>query len=442
LEVKINEISPSEKQVEVTYNYDEIKNDIEKEVKQQAKKIQLPGFRKGKVPVAMMKKMYGDAMEHEASEKVASDKFWNVAKENELNPIGQPLITDLKFNPGENLFFKVKFEVIPHISVSDYKSLEIEVPDYNVKDEEVEHEIWHILKSNSTTEPADIVGDDNNFIIKVELSRIDENSNPIQGSKNETMDIDLSEERINKEILRNSKGKKVGDSFNFTFTRESKVKNDKGEDELKTESLTFKADIKEIKKIILPELNDELAAKVTKGKVTNVYDFKNNIRKDFQNYYEREIENMIHGKLMKQIVDKNDFVPPTTLVNNLLSDFVQKEEEYWKKQGIKKFDRQDAEKRLRETAEFEVKWYLIRNSIIEAEKLDIPEEELKELAKKDAEKTGITEEKLISYYKSSNYKEKLLDKKLFDFLKENSNIKKVKPEPEIRDEKKVEDKND
>ena len=84
--------------------------------------------------------------------------------------------------------------------------------------------------------------------------------------------------------------------------------------------------------------------------------------------------------------------------------------------------------RYKNNAEFEVKWYLLRNAIIKKENLDVPDEELREMAKNDAEKSGLTEDKLFSYYKSSNYKEQLLDKKLFDFLKMNNQIKKVDKE--------------
>ena len=91
----------------------------------------MPGFRKGKVPLNMIKKMYGDALEYEASEKVANSRFWDVAKEKELNPIGQPQMTDIKFNPGEDLSFKVKFEILPELEVKDYKNLEIEIPEFH-----------------------------------------------------------------------------------------------------------------------------------------------------------------------------------------------------------------------------------------------------------------------------------------------------------------------
>jgi trigger factor len=130
LEVKINDINTSERELEVTFQYDEIKSDIESEVQKQTKKIQLPGFRKGKAPASVLKKMYGDALEYEASEKVANDRFWQISKEKDLKPIGQPYLKDIKFNPGTDLYFKILYETYPSLDVNEYKGLEIEDPDF------------------------------------------------------------------------------------------------------------------------------------------------------------------------------------------------------------------------------------------------------------------------------------------------------------------------
>ena len=154
MEYNVLEISSSEKEVEIKLQYDEIKKEIEEEVKKQSKKIQVPGFRKGKVPASMLKKMYGDALEYEASEKIANSFFWKVAEENQLKPIGQPTMTDLKFDPEKELFFKVKYETIPVLEVKDYKGISFDIPDLVVGEEEVKKEIDYIIKSNKSLEDA------------------------------------------------------------------------------------------------------------------------------------------------------------------------------------------------------------------------------------------------------------------------------------------------
>ncbi len=424
MEVKVNDVSVSEKEVEVTLKYDEIKTDIENEVKKRSKNIQLPGFRKGKVPVSMIKKMFGDTLEVEASEKVANNQFWNVAKEKDLKPIGQPTLTDIKFNPGEDLYFKVNYEIFPEVDVKEYTNFDIEIPDFKVTDKEIEHEIEHILQANRSTEDVEQVGDDNHYIITADLERLGEVKDPKEQVKQENIDVDLSDERVNKEIVEKAKGKKIGDKFEFSFKDETQGK----EGETEKETFNYSLEIKKIKKIVLPELNEEFIKKVTKDKVSDEKSLREEITKDIQNYYDQRIDDITKSKIMSSIIEKNDFNPPNTLVNNLLEDLVKREEDESKRQGYRKFDKEEAKKRLKSVAEFEVKWYIIKQQIEKKEEIKISDDDLKEIVKKDAEKTGLPEEKLLNYYKSSNYSEKLIDEKLFEFLKEKNNINKVDPE--------------
>lgn len=428
MKFSVNEINQSEHEVGIELSYDEIKQELETEVKNQSKKIQLPGFRKGKVPVNLLKSRFGDALEHDASEKVATDQFWKIATENNLKPVGTPILTEINFNPGKDLNFKVKYEVIPEIEPKNYTGLEIKIPDYVVTDHEIEHEIEHILKSNSTTEDADIVGDSEFFIIKTELQRINDKNEPFEGSKPETLDIDLSNHGVQAEIKENAKGKKVGETFTFSFTDERVNKNDEGKEEKIPEKYLYKAEIKEIKKIVLPDLNDELVKKITKDKVSTPEEFKTEVKKDFENYYNQRTDEYLRHKLMSSIVGNNEFKPPSSIVQNVLQELIKQEEENGKRMGIKNFDRNALKEKLLPSAEFEVKWYLLKNLIQKKENLEFSEDELNDLAAKDAEKTGISVEKLVNYYKSANISEKLIDKKLFDFLKEKNNIIKVAPE--------------
>ena len=436
MELKINNISISENEVEVTFPYEEIKSQLESEILKQTKKIQLPGFRKGKVPVSMLKKMYGDSLEYEASEKIASDKFYSISKDKHLHPIGQPTITDLKYNPGENLFFKVKYDVLPELEVKDYTNLEIEIPHFQVKDEMIETEIQNILKSNSTNEPAEVVGEGKDYLLDVEFKRVDDKGEPYPGSAPENLTIDLSNERVQKEIVENAAGKKVGETFTFTFVDEQAGKKE-GEQEQKTsEIFNYSALIKGIKKIILPELTEEFVKKVTNNKASSEIEMREQIKNDYLNYYNEQEENLTIDKLIDKIVKNNDFVAPKSMIASFLEDTVKREEEESKKRGYKKFDKKAAEQRLRNFSELEVKWFLISDAIKKKENISVSDDELNELAKADAEKTGIAIDKLISYYKSSNYTEKLTNKKLFTYLKAQNKINIVEPEKLSQTDKK------
>ncbi len=426
MEFNVNAINDSEKEVEIKLLYDEIKSEIIDEVKKQAKEIQVPGFRKGKVPVSMLKKMYGDALEYEASEKVANSFFWKVAKEKDLKPIGQPTMTDLKFEPEKELSFKVKYETIPTLSVSGYKNLSFDIPDYQVSEDEVNREINYILQSNRTLEEADIVSDEKT-IIDAEIILLERNGEKVTDAKPEKMQIDLSADGISKDIVDNALNKKTGESFNFSFKDEHTHKLEDGKEELHKEEYLYQVNILGIKKVILPELNEELIKKVTKDKVSTEEELRTEIKSDIQKYYDQRVEELVRGRLVSEIIKNNDFVPPKSLVDNILEEYLKSEEEQAKKSRYP-FNRDEARTRLQKSAENEVKWYLIKNEIQKNENITITDEELNELAKKESEKTGIPLDKMISFFKSSGQTEKNLDRKLFEFLKLNNTINKVAPE--------------
>ena len=428
MEFVVNDISQSEKEVEITLNYDEIRNEIDNEVKKQTREIQMPGFRKGKVPKNILKQRYGNALEIEASEKVANARFWQLAKENDFKPIGQPVMTDLDFNVEKDFKFKVKYEVIPEIEVKDYTGQLIEVPEINVRPEEVEKEIQHLLRSNSIQEDTDLVGEDDNYLLDVELTRTDESGQPIADSKPEKIQIDFSNESVHPDIKVNARGKKVGEKFKFHFHDERMVQNKDGQEEKVVEHFDYEVLILTIKKLTLPEMNEELIKKATKDKLSTETELRSEIEKNIQNYYDQKAEEYTRNRLIGLIITKNDFTPPSLMVDSILDEMVKSEEERLKKQGMKKVDTKYLREYLQPSALNEVKWYQLKTEIQKKEKIEVTDQELEELAKQDSEKTGLPIDKLLNYYKSSNQVERMLDKKTFDFLKMNNEIKKVDPE--------------
>ena len=211
--------------------------------------------------------------------------------------------------------------------------MSLDIPDFQVKEDEIEHEIKHIRKSNATQVEEEKVGEDNNYVIKLNLQRLNDKGEPYEGSKPEIFDVDLANENVQKDIVEKSKGKKVGDTFEFTFEDERKVKNDKGEEETVKENFLYKAEITDIKKYMLPELDEELIKKVTNSKVDNENDFRENIKNDIQKYYDQRTDEITRDKLIQDIVKANDFTPPASLVNNFLSDLMEREEQEVKNRG-------------------------------------------------------------------------------------------------------------
>lgn len=423
METKINVVSESEHELEVNLGYDEIQKEIDEAYNKERKKIDLPGFRKGKVPLPMLKKMYGELIEHQASEEIANKKFWQIVEEQKLDPISTPKMTDINLERGVKLSFKIQYEVKPQLELKNHTGNEIKKMVWTVDDNDVDREIEYLVSSNRKLEPAEEITD-TNYVIVADLQKIDDAGNDVEGIKSENISIDLSDMRVSQDIKEKAVNKKAGESFEFSFHDHHEVE-EEGEKKVVHEDIHYRCTVKSIQKIVLPELTDEFVQKITKNKFKNLEEWRNNIKNGLQDYYNHQSEDMYINSLLSTVVKNNDFTPPHGYVHFLLDRIIRSEEEKAKRDGNKKFDKHEAHNRLHGQAEWSAKWQIIVANIAKKENLTVEETELETLAQKEAEDTGISVEKLMKYYKDTNRTEALLEEKVIDFLKKNNDIKEV-----------------
>ncbi len=422
MESKVNVLSDCEHEIDVTLGYDEIQPEIEEAYKKERKSIALPGFRKGKVPMQMIKKLYGDAIEYKASEDIANKKFWELVEKEDLKPISTPQLSDLNFEPGKELKFKVKYEVKPVFEVKDYKNLEVEKPVFKVTDEMVQAELDNLLKQHATFEAADEITDKNHRI-KVSMVRTNEEGNPVDDQKPYETTIDLSDSRVDTKLIEAAQGKKAGDVFKYDFVDEHKH----GEETHK-EEYHYDVEIKEIEKVVLPETNEEFCKKVSADKASTLDELKDMIRKNYEEYYEKESDNVYTDNLLNKIVENNKFDLPQGYAATVLERLVNSELERAKQQGYKNIDRNVLKDNLKPRADWFAKWQIISENLAAQEDIKVTDEDLEKLAEEEAAKIGLPKEKLLNYYKTSKREDSLLEDKLINFLKENNPPKEVDAE--------------
>jgi len=434
LETKVNKLSDTERELEVKLEYSEIKSEIDEAYKKERKTITVPGFRKGKVPLPMLKKVYGDAIEYKASEDIANKKFWDIVKEQDLKPISMPSMSALDFNIDESLDFKVKYEVIPSLELKNYTGLEIEKPIFQVKEEDIETEVNNMLKSKATFELAETV-EDNNHRITVDLQRIDKDGKDHEGSKSENMVIDLSDSKVNENIVKNAQKKKLGEEFEFSFVNEHKH-----DDHKHVEEYNYVAAIQKIEKIVLPEFNEKLFEEISGKKAKTLDELKDFTITNYKNYFKDQSEKVFDNSLLDKIIKNNDFEPSKGYVETVLARLVESEKQNAQQYKQPVPDDNILKQNLQPKAEWNSKWQIILENIAKKEEIEVSDTDLEELAKEEAEKVGIPADKLVKYYKDSNRKESLIEEKVMKFLKDNNKIIEVDPDAKAKEAKTKKDK--
>lgn len=432
MEKKVNEIAKHEHELEVTLTYDEIKPEIEDAYKNERKKISIDGFRKGKAPIHVIKKFYGDAIEYQAAESISNKKFWDIAEADDLKPISTPKLIDIDFVRGEKLSFKVSYEVKPQLELKDYKGLEIEKPLLKVRDEDVENELNKTLKAHVTYEEAEKI-EDKDFRFVANLQRINDDGEPFEGSKAENLTVDLSEPTVNLELLEKSTEKKVGDKFEFSFTDEHKHGEETHKEEYK-----YIIEVVKIEKAVYPEFNEEFVQKISSKKAKTIDEFRGQIKESYEKYYKSQSTQIFESTLLNEVVKNNDFTAPKGYVVTMLDRLIEVEKQNAQRYQQQVPDEETLRKNLATRAEWTAKWQIILENLARIENIEVEESELEKLAEEEAGKTGISVKKLVKYYKDTNRKESLLEDKVIKFLTDNTKIKEVDAEKTKKDsEKKV-----
>ncbi len=414
MEVTIQTLSEVQQEIEIAVTDEELQPHFEQAYERFRPKAELKGFRKGKVPLPMIKKMYGEAIERDALDTVATEFYRQAMEERNIHPIGQPSMVDMDFKRGEHFRFKINYEIRPAIELKNYKGLAVDKPVHTVTDEEIEKEIDHIRRINSTLTPAEKV-DGDEFVVTADVQELDDTGTPLVGNKTPGAKFTLTDETLAKEIKEALNGATVGDDLKVRFSSQH-------DDHV--HNIHIALNVTKVEKVNLPAFDNALIEKITKGKTTDTGTFKTSMREDIQKFWDQQSEKKVEEALVSEIVRQHEFTVPESLVNGLLDSYV---DDVRNKSRDKKlpshFDEPKFREENRPLAIWQAKWMLLKGAIAEKENLKVTEEELSASAEREAERIGIPAARMLEYYRQSDViGDRLLSDKMMAFLKQNAVI--------------------
>ncbi|MHC1736503.1 MAG: trigger factor [Ignavibacteriaceae bacterium] len=423
MDSQLKNISESQFEVEITYSYDEVKDDFAKEVEKKIKKIEIPGFRKGKAPSSYIKRIYGDSLEYQASETLANKFFWDFIDSQNIKLVGKPLLLDIDLKIDELFKFTIGYEVLPQIEVKSYTGHEIEVPELTVTEEALTTQIENLKRDYAGFEEDSEIRD-NNYKITVDLRKYNEDGLLSDELFQKDMPVSLYNPNVLPEINENSMNKKVSDIFDFTIR--DTHHHDHDHDHSHEHELEFKyqATIKKIEKLVITDLSEETIKQLSYNKASNIEEFQKVLKESAEMQNDKMMNDYFFTKLYDKILEENSFTPPLSLVENAFNKLVEDKE---KSQKNKKTFVTDEEKEsLKKQAASNIRWYLIADAITKKENIDLTEEVIKELAEVNAKKFGISAETLEKHYSSNTEVRERLKTDAFElFLTKNNTMKKV-----------------
>lgn len=417
METKIHEKSQVLREIEIFVGEQELQQAIDEAYKEVRPRLSLPGFRPGKAPMSLVKKMHGDAIEGDTIEKLAQEKFRNAIEELKINPIGMPVMTDLHRHAGEGAHFKIAYEVAPEINVQDFNGLEIEMPTYEIRDEDVEDRVNRLRFSQSTQEDTDSVADEQS-VITLDMKEAETKDGKEPATSN-GVQVYLADPEVVPELKAELMGRKVGDNFQINLPR---AQNENGEIEKGMVDLTITG----IKKVILPALDEEFVGKVSRNKVTTEADLRQEIRKELENAADERSKERLEENIVSELLKKHEFEVPRTVTNAVLQQMAEDMKSENTRRGLPAeygYDAEGFRKEMWSTAEARAKWVLLRDKLIEQEGIEATNDDIEALAAKDAEMYGVSKENLLKYYqKQDSVKNRIVSDKLGTSLREKVKV--------------------
>ncbi|QGS68966.1 trigger factor [Oceanobacillus sp. 143] len=371
---------------------------LDQAFKKVVKEVQVPGFRKGKMPRGMFEKRFGvESLYQDAVDIVLPEAYKNAIDETDIFPIDQPQVDIDQIEKGKTLVFTAEVEVKPEVTLGEYKGLEIDVPSVEVTDEDVNKEIEQlrerhaelVVKEEGTVEEGDtVVMDFEGFTDGVAFD----------GGKGENHSLEIGSGQFIPGFEEQLVGKALDEDTEIKVT----FPEDYHAEELAGKEATFKVKIHEVKFKELPELDDEFAKDVDE-EVETLDELKKKKREQLEAELKQDVENQKREDLIAKASENAQVDIPDAMVETELEQMVREFEQRLQMQGMTlemytQFSGQDEaalKEQMKEDAAKRVKTNLTLEAITKAEDISVTDEDVNEELGKMAEMYGIDAEQLV-----------------------------------------------
>jgi len=444
MQVIVEDLSSVKKILHIEIPKDKVTSELDAYYENLKKTAKVKGFRPGKTPRSVLKRMFKKDVHADVSSKLIQNSFLDAIKQTELNIVGNPKIDPPGLEENGPYKYDATIEVSPKIEDIDFKGLALKKTLYKISDEEVNAQLKMLQKSlaqQKTVEEDRPIKENDFALIDYEGFKDGKPYSETQKTENFTMKIGSGQ--ILKEFDAGIIGMKPSE------TREVKVTfpKDYFNDKLAGLDITFNIKLNEIREEVLPEIDDELAKNL--GNIKTLDELKKTITDNLKQGYEKRVEQEINEQIFKDLIAKSDFEVPDTMVDYELEGIVNEAERSFASRNVSMEDmgltRESIAEKYRDTALKQVKRHLILSKLIEQQKLTLSDEDLENGFKEMADNFNQPVEEIKNFYNQNKdkvefFKHTLLEKQAIRLIIDNGTVKNVKPEVESKPKKKEPDK--
>lgn len=413
MESTINQKSEIAFDLEITLSPEEFGQHENRVYRDAQKRIVLNGYRKGHVPLPIIRKLHGKSLEQDVLDAAVQDTFGGIAREQGLRPIGQPLVTHIHRTEPGGLHFTISYEVFPAVELTDYKGLPARRITHQVTEDEVDAEIESARERFGKMEEAEQVIDDL-CGVTIDLQKMIDGQ-PEIGAVTKDVNVYLRNPTVNTELKAALLNCKIGDTFRIDLPT-----GDEGS------TNAYDVTVTKIMRVEPAPLDDELARTALGNPEATLTEFREAVRRGVTAEYERRYNSIFRDDLMHAIIERHPFTVPQVLIDEVLQHYLQEYREGPEKELPKGFDIEKFVTEMKPRAEMLARWALLRDLIVEKEGLDAADDDYEGLAAIEADRTGIEFGRILQYMKRTpSYADKIRAEKAIQFLEDYAIVQEI-----------------
>jgi trigger factor len=414
--LKVDIESPADwsRRLRITVPAESVQRERRAVASQIAKRVKLPGFRKGKVPASVLEKQYGPSIEQQTLERVVSSAYRQALKDQGFSPISEASVENVAYEPGSDLSFDVEFDVRPEPALDRLGGFTVKAPSTAVAESDVDKVIDRLREQNAAWHPLEggtpAVGDK----VRVEITPLDEADGP---ATTRPYEVVLGAGEILESIDQAIRGLEVGAETELTVDL---PESDDGE-----KAHRIRVKLIEARSPELPAADDEFARGL--GDFDSLAALRDRVRADLESEAARESDREVRRQLMQQVLEANAFEVPGSLVDQYLDSLLQAPEDADPEELAQ------AKEQARPAAEYGVRRMLVIDRIAELEGLNATQEDIEARVREIAEENGLEASQVRRELGRSGRLQALAsdltEKRVFEYLKSLSTILKEGDKP-------------
>lgn len=378
MSVQVENLEKSMAKLTIEVAADEFEAALNKAYQKSKNKINLPGFRKGKAPRAMIEKMYGAGIfVEDAANIIIPDAYESAAKESELEIVAQPEIAVEQAEKGKPFIFTATVAIKPDVTLGDYKGIEVEKKEAEVSEDEISAEIDRVRESNARMITIDDRATQDGDTVVIDFDGYVDGEQ-FEGGKAEDYTLVLGSHSFIDNFEDQLVGKNIGDDVevNVTFPEQYQA------EELQCKPALFKVKIKEIKVKELPELDDDFAQDVSECDTLDAY--KEEVKSKLVKTKEDDIKREKEDAVIEKIIENATMEIPEQMVDAQTRQMTQEFAQRLQSQGLSLeqymqftgLTPQKMQEELKPQALKRIQSRLVLEAVVEAEKIEATQEDI------------------------------------------------------------------